>query len=155
MKPEVSIKVSDRLTDNPDDNNYLNSLPLHSSRLWFRYRARAIKGVKYNCKGSFSDLSCRFCDKKETETQEHLESCEGNSYERRGLKKLADRDWKDTLKFWERMCIKLERRKTEEQTNKKKKEEAQNEASEEEKDNNSTVNIVINVAAVVSDHSLT
>ena len=28
MKPEVSIKVSDRLTDNPDDNNYLNSLPL-------------------------------------------------------------------------------------------------------------------------------
>ena len=108
-----SIKVSDRLTDNPDDNNYLNSLPLHSSRLWFRYRARAIKGVKYNCKGSFSDLSCRFCDKKETETQEHLESCEGNSYERRGLKNLADRDWKDTLKFWERMCIKLEGRKTE------------------------------------------
>ena len=46
---------------------------------------------------------------------------------------MADRDWKDTLKFWERMCIKLERRKTEEQTNKKKKEEAQNEASEEEK----------------------
>ena len=150
-----SIKVSDRQTDNPDDNNYLNSLPLHSSRLWFRYRARAIKGVKYNCKGSFSDLSCRFCDKKETETQEHLESCEGNSYERRGLKNLADRDWKDTLKFWERMCIKLERRKTEEQTNKKKKEEAQNEASEEEKDNNSTVNIVINAAAVVSDDSLT
>ena len=86
-----SIKVSGRLTDNPDDNNYLNFLPLHSSRLWFRYRARAIKGVKYNCKGSFSDLSCRFCDKKETETQEHLESCEGKSYERRGLKHLADK----------------------------------------------------------------
>ena len=155
MKPEVSIKVSDRLTDNPDDNNYLNSLPLHSSRLWFRYRARAIKGVKYYCKGSFSDLSCRFCDKKETETQEHLEACEGKSYERLGLKHLAYRDWMETLKFWERMCIKLERRKTEEQTNKKKKEEAQNEDSEEEKDNNSTVNIVINVAAVVSDDSLT
>ena len=30
-----------------------------------------------------------------------------------------------------------------------------NGASEEEKDNNSTVNIVINVAAVVSDDSLT
>ena len=45
---------------------------------------------------------------------------------------MADRDWKDTLKFWERMCIKLERRKTEEQTNKKKNEEAQNEDSEEE-----------------------
>ena len=37
-------KVADRLTDNPEDNNYLNCLPLHKSRLWFRYRARAIKG---------------------------------------------------------------------------------------------------------------
>ena len=61
-----------------------------------------------------------FVIKKETETQEHLESCEGNSYERRGLKHLADRDWKETFKFWERMCIKLERRKSEEETKKKK-----------------------------------
>ena len=54
------------------------------------------------------------------------------------------------------MCIKLERRKTEEETKKKKK-EVQNEASEEEKknNNNSTVNIVFNVAAVVSNDSLT
>ena len=66
---------------------------------------------------------------------------------------MADRDWKETLKFWERMCIKLERRKTEEPTNKKKKEEEQNEASKEEKNNNCTVNIVINLAAVVSDES--
>ena len=41
-------------------------------------------------------------------------------------------------------------RKTEEETKKKKKEEVQNEASEE-----GTLNIVINVAALVSNDSLT
>ena len=136
-----SAKVADRLTDNPEDNNYLNTLPLHSSRLWFRYRARAIKGVKYNCKSSYTDLSCRFCDKEVIETQEHLEeACEGNTYERRGLRNLAERDWKDILKFWERMSIKLERRKAEDQAIKKKEEEKQKKANEEEK--NKVVNNV-------------
>ena len=149
-----SAKVADRLTDNPEDNNYLNTLPLHSSRLWFRYRARAIKGVKYSCKSSYTDLSCRFCDKEVIETQEHLEeACEGNTYERRGLRNLAERDWKDILKFWERMSIKLERRKAEDQANKKKEEEKQKKANEEEKNKVVNVNTVLNViiAAVVSD----
>ena len=118
-----SSKVADRLTDNPEDNNYLNCLPLHRSRLWFRYRARAIKGVKYNCKNSYSDLNCRFCDSQEIETQEHLESLEGNSFKRRWLNKLAD--WKDTLKFWEMMSIKLEKKKKNEDHKNKEEEKNQ------------------------------
>ena len=129
-----SVKVADRITDNPIDNHYLNYLPLHSSRLWFRYRARAIKGVKYNCKGSYSDLSCRFCNnKQEIETQEHLEGCEGNSFERRGLDKLAERDAQDTLKFWERMTIKLEKKKAEEKALKKEEDKRKKNSEEEER----------------------
>ena len=147
-------KVADRLTDNPEDNNYLNCLPLHKSRLWFRYRARAIKGVKYNCKSSYPNLNCRFCDRQIIETQEHLETCEGNSFERRGLNNLADRDWKDTLKFWERMSIKLEKWKKNEDL--KKKEEEKNKKAQEKKTNNvHTVSNVSNVAAVVIHNSLT
>ena len=150
-------KVADRLTDNPEDNNYLNCLPLHKSRLWFRYRARAIKGVKYNCKSSYSNLNCRFCDRQIIETQEHLETCEGNSFERRGLNNLADRDWKDTLKFWERMSIKLEKWKKNEDL--KKKEEEKNKKAQEKKTNNvhtvSTVSNVSHIAAVVIHNSLT
>ena len=58
---EESRKVGDRLSDNPIDNNYLSFMGLHNSRVWMRYRARAIKGVKMNCKNSHRDLSCRFC----------------------------------------------------------------------------------------------
>ena len=147
-------KVADRLTDNPEDNNYLNCLPLHKSRLWFRYRARAIKGVKYNCKSSYPNLNCRFCDRQIIETQEHLETCEGNSFERRGLNNLADRDWKDTLKFWERMSIKLEKWKKNEDL--KKKEEEKNKKAQVKKTNNvHSVSNVSNVAAVAIHNSLT
>ena len=60
---------------------------LTHSRIWVRYRARAIKGIKANHKRSWkNDLECRFCDDKILESQEHLEECRGLSWERRNLK---------------------------------------------------------------------
>ena len=57
------------------------------SRMMIRYRARAIKGVKANCKRSWkNDLNCRFCNNTVIEDQEHLEECTGLSWERRRLK---------------------------------------------------------------------
>ena len=67
--------------------NYLDRMGLTHSRIWIRYRARAVKGVKANRKRSWKkNLECRFCDNKILETQEHLEECGGLSWERRGLK---------------------------------------------------------------------
>ena len=53
-----------------------------------RHRVTMIKGVKYNIKRSYTiyickDLSCRFCQSGEEETQEHLEVCVGCDFERR------------------------------------------------------------------------
>ena len=111
-------KVADRVDNFPEANNYLKSLPLSSARIWFRYRARAIKGVKYNTKSSnLNDLSCRFCQKTEAvESQEHLEICEGNENERRKLPNMSS-DWSQLLRFWIRLSKKLSTFKTKEQTN--------------------------------------
>ena len=80
-------KVADRVSDDPSDNHYLDRMGLTHSRIWIRYRARAIKGIKANHKRSWkNNLECRFCDSKILETQEHLEECGGLSWERRGLK---------------------------------------------------------------------
>ena len=68
-------------------------------RLWFRYRARGIAGVKANAKSSFTDLSCRYCDAGSTESQEHLHGCDGFRFERRGLN--MDSLW-GKLQFWRR-----------------------------------------------------
>ena len=55
-------KVSDRISDNPEDNSYILQLSLPESRVWIRYRGRAISGVKCNFKNSHkNDLECRFC----------------------------------------------------------------------------------------------
>ena len=55
-------KVSDRLSDNPEENTYIHQLSLPESRVWIRYRGRAISGVKCNFKNSYkNDLECRFC----------------------------------------------------------------------------------------------
>ena len=80
-------KVSDRMSDDPLGTNYLDRMGLTHSRIWIRYRARAIKGIKANHKRSWkSDLKCRFCDDNILETQEHLEECRGLSWERRNLR---------------------------------------------------------------------
>ena len=52
-----SNKVNDRLTDNPQDNIFIHCLSLPQTRIWIRYRARAIAGVKANFKQSHRDLS--------------------------------------------------------------------------------------------------
>ena len=41
-------KVSDRLSDNPEENTYIHQLSLPESRVWICYRGRAIRGVKCN-----------------------------------------------------------------------------------------------------------
>ena len=102
---EESRKVGDRVTDNPIDNNYLAYMSLHNSRVWIRYRARAIKGVKVNCKGSHRDLSCRFCHEGVQESQEHLRDCTGCIFERRNL---DTNTWMGLVIFWRRMTAKYE-----------------------------------------------
>ena len=119
-------KVKDRLTENPKDNSYIHELSLPETRIWIRYRGRAITGVKGNFKNSHTnDLTCRFCPRvhRQTvenpdenrevdegnqsypdETQEHLEVCEGTENERRGLDMS---NWKGILKFWHRMSTRL------------------------------------------------
>ena len=102
---ESSKKVGNRLTDNPEDWSYLNTMPLYTARLWIRIRAYAIKGVKMNQKGSYTaDLNCRFCTTNVPESQEHLEICAGMEFERWGLD-LAERD--GVLMFWRRVTVKL------------------------------------------------
>ena len=102
---ENQKKVQDRLTDNPEDNSYLKILPLPLARVWFRYRARATANVKGNFRHSHTDMSCDLCTSNEEMNQEHLETCEGTGYERRGLNM---RNWKGILDFWRRMTIKLQ-----------------------------------------------
>ena len=80
-------KVADRVSDDSSDNNYLDRMGLTHSRIWIRYRTRAIKGIKANHKRSWkNDLECRFWDDKILETPEHLEECRGLSWERRNLR---------------------------------------------------------------------
>ena len=43
-------KVRDRLTENPEDNSYINTMSLPDTRIWIRYRGRARTGVKANFK---------------------------------------------------------------------------------------------------------
>ena len=76
-----------RVSENSSDNNYLDRMGLTHSRIWIRYRARAIRGIKANCKRSWrNNLECRFCDANILETQEHIEECRGLSWERRNLR---------------------------------------------------------------------
>ena len=104
-KFESSVKVGHRLTEDPENWSYLNTMPLHTARLWSRIRCYAIKGVKMNQKGShIADLNCRFCTTNVPETQEHLEFCAGMEFERWGLD-LAEREGQ--LMFWRRVTVKL------------------------------------------------
>ena len=54
-------------------NKFARRMGLTHSRIWIRYRARDIKGIKANHKRSWINyLDCRFCDDNILETQEHL-----------------------------------------------------------------------------------
>ena len=104
---ESSKKVGDRSSEDSELYENLKGMPLQDVRIWMRYRARAIKGVKDNSRASHADLKCSLCDEEEVETQDHLEGCTGCEVERRGLN-METR--KDKLKFWTRMTVKLENR---------------------------------------------
>ena len=109
MKMFDCKKVCDRVeTENVlemgEENSYMKRLPLAMSRVMFRFRARCIRGVKYNTKSSHTDLSCRLCQGPSIENQEHLLACEGTSFERRGLDLQREQDF---VIFWLRVTAKL------------------------------------------------
>ena len=53
-------------------------MSLPKARVWIRFRARAIAGVKGNFRHSYvNDMACRFCAQGFDETQEHLQLCGG------------------------------------------------------------------------------
>ena len=97
-----------------------------------RHRARMLKGVKYNIKRSYKDLSCSFCQSGEEETQEHLEVCVGCDFERRGLK-MSVRS--DIVKFW----IRMEKKMVEKKLQEKKEGEKKLQEKKEEEKNRDTV----------------
>ena len=109
MKMFECKKVRDRVkTENVlemgEENSYMKRLPLTKSRVMFRYRARCIRGVKYITKSSHTDLSCRLCQGPSIENQEHLLTCKGTSFERRGLDLQREQDF---VIFWLRVTAKL------------------------------------------------
>ena len=103
-----SKKVRDRIVidaqEEKEEISYLKRLPLALGRVMFRFRARAIQGVKYNTKSSHRDLSCRLCAGS-TETQEHLLTCPGTVTVKRGLQLDVEDDF---IKFWQRISVKLQ-----------------------------------------------
>ena len=82
----------------------MNRIPIPFLRVWLRYCARAIAGVKGNFKKSLTDMSCCYCDLGATEDQEHLEVCGGTKFKRRGLEL---ENWRHELLFWRRMTAKI------------------------------------------------
>ena len=118
---EKKTKEKDRVSEDPEDNMYIHVMSLPESRVWIRYRGRAIAGVKAYFKNShINDLSCKFCqnearddpaDEQDSseqnrpdETQEPLEMWPGMEFERRGL---IMHNRRDLLKFWRQATIAL------------------------------------------------
>ena len=64
LKEEVqnSNKVGDRWSEDPLGNTYLTYMSLLNSRVWMRYRASYVKGIKVNNTNSYNDLSFRYCE---------------------------------------------------------------------------------------------
>ena len=100
-----SRKVADRLFPTTHDKTYFDKMGLGFSRIFFRIRARLVKGVKGNFKRSWgNDLNCRFCKTGDLESQDHLEVCGGCEWERRGLRMEKD---SGLVTFWRRMEKKI------------------------------------------------
>ena len=100
---QSKVKVSDRLSDDPEDNSYINYMSLTRARVWIRIRARAIAGVKGNFRHSYvNDMACRFC----AQGSEKLK----NIYSFVDEQVLRGGDWMyltRLLDFWRRMKMKL------------------------------------------------
>ena len=106
VEEEVEHKMTEskKARDRINKPSYLRKMTLPLSRIFIRYRARSISGVKVNAKKSHEDLSCRFCSGNAEESQDHLQECSGTEFERRGLD--LSRDW-GMVNFWKRMMKKL------------------------------------------------
>ena len=83
-------------------------MSLRDTRIWFCRRSRMTLRIKANRSSVFyGNMGCRYCEEDiRIENQEHLEQCEGFSYEQRGLD-LTEEMGKQI--FWRRMAPKLKK----------------------------------------------
>ena len=103
LKNMNELNLQSRMSDDPEDYSYLNNMPLHSSRVWTKVRAYAIKRSHDESKENI-DLNCRFCITNVPEIQEHLEICAGMEF---GIWRLDLAESDGQLKFWRRVTVKL------------------------------------------------
>ena len=101
-------KIEDRYSDDRKERDYIKRMSLRDTRIWFRQRSRMTLRIKANRSSAFrGNMGCRYCEEDiRIETQEHLEQCEGFSYEQRGLN-LTEEMGKQI--FWRRMAPKLKK----------------------------------------------
>ena len=83
-------------------------MSLRDTRIWFRQRSRMTLRIKANRSSVFKgQMGCRYCEEDiRIETQEHMEQCEGFSYEQRNLNLDEEKEKKI---FWRRMAPKLKK----------------------------------------------
>ena len=101
-------KINDRYSDDRKERDYIKRMSLRDTRIWFRQRSRMTLRIKANRSSVFKgQMGCRYCEEDiRIETQEHLEKCEGFSYEQRNLN--MDEE-KGKQIFWRRMAPKLKK----------------------------------------------
>ena len=101
-------KIQDRYSDDRKERDYIKRMSLRDTRIWFRQRSRMTLRIKANRSSVFhGNMGCRYCEEDiRIENQEHLEQCEGFSYEQRGLD-LTEEMGKQI--FWRRMAPKLKK----------------------------------------------
>ena len=103
---EHKPKIGDRYSEDRKERDYIQRMSLRDTRIWFRQRSRMTVRIKANRSSQFKNkMGCRYCDEDvRVETQEHLEVCEGFTYEQRNLNMNEERG---KLIFWRRMAPKL------------------------------------------------
>ena len=101
-------KIQDRYSDDRVERDYIKRMSLRDTRTWFRQRSRMTLRIKANRSSQFKNqMGCRYCEEDvRIETQEHLEKCEGLTYEQRNLNMDEERG---KLIFWRRMAPKLKK----------------------------------------------
>ena len=80
-------KIKDRYSDDRVERDYIKRMSLRDTRTWFRQRSWMTLRIKANRSSVFTgNMGCRYCEEDiRIENQEHLEQCEGFSYNQRGL----------------------------------------------------------------------
>merc|ERR1719483_768375 len=105
---EHKPKIGDRYSEDRKERDYIQRMSLRDTRTWFRQRSRMTLRIKANRSSQFKNqMGCRYCEEDvRIEIQEHLEKCEGLTYEQRNLNMDEERG---KLIFWRRMAPKLKK----------------------------------------------